>query len=89
MSVRNQELKAQIEEALEAAKGLISDFSIEGDRRFRQYLYTAKQLKWELCFLEASTAVENPPLQPQEFNWFSDGIFHNLVIGNMKEQGHE
>ena len=89
MSMKHQELKAQIEEHLEAAKTLIGDFTIEGDQAFRQHLYKAKQLKWELCFLEASDAAVNPPLQVQEFNWYSDGIFHNLVIGNVKDQDHE
>lgn len=83
MNMKNQELKAQIEEHLEAAKTLTNDFTIEGDKRFRDHLYKAKQLKWELCFLEASDAAADPGESgPQEFNWFSDGIFHNLIIGN-------
>jgi hypothetical protein len=84
------ELKAQIEEHIEMAKALIGDFTIEGDRRFRDHLYKAKQLKWELCFLEVSDSAKmDPPLQPQEFTWYSDGIFHNLVLGNVKESQDE
>jgi hypothetical protein len=74
-------LKAQIEEALEAAKSLISDFTPEGERQFRKHLYDAKQLKWKLCFMEQrKVSIEVLDDNQTEFKWFSNGIANSLII---------
>jgi hypothetical protein len=87
---RKEELKTRIIAALDLAKELSTDFSVEGDRRFREALKHAKESKWELCFLEASDAAAAPSDSvATEFNWFADGIFHNLIIGNVKESKDE
>lgn len=51
MNAQSQ-LKAQIEEALLGARGLISDFSSEGQQKFEEYLRQAKLYKEALIILE-------------------------------------